>query len=106
MEEKDLETKIISTKDENGEVHNFELLDIVEVEGKEYGLLVHVDEESECSCGSESEEECECEEEVVIMKLIKNGDDYSFETIEDDEEFNKIVSFIETECDLEELTEE
>lgn len=109
MEEKNLEelqTKVISTKDENGEEHSFELLDVIEVDGKEYGLLVHLGEEEECGCSCE-DEECECDEqEVVIMRLTGKGEDYTFEAIDDDEEFNKVVEYIEKECDLEDMLEE
>ncbi|MEI7473854.1 MAG: DUF1292 domain-containing protein [bacterium] len=100
-----IETKIIRTQDENGEVHNFELVDVVEVDGNEYGLLVYVDEdetaETEKSegCGCSNEEcGCEEEEEIIIMKLNKSGESYSFETIEDDDEFSKVVEYLETEC--------
>ncbi len=85
--------KIIKTQDENGEIHNFQMVDIVNIDDQEYGLLIYLDEE----------EESEDEEEVIIMRLSKVDDTYNFETIEDDEEFNKVVSFIESEGGLEEL---
>lgn len=105
-----IETKIIKTQDENGEVHNFELIDVVEVDNNEYGLLVYVDENEEektpaCQCDEESCE-CEHEEEIIIMKLNKKGESYSFETIEDDDEFNKVVEYLETECIDEDEDEE
>ncbi len=89
------EPKIIKTQDENGEIHNFEMVDIVTVDDQEYGLLIYLDEN----------EEHEDEEEVIILKLSKVDGAYSFETIEDDEEFNKVVSHIEAEGGLEELEE-
>ena len=82
MENNDMENKIIRTQDENGEIFSFELIDVVEFNGQEYGLLVHVDEEGEeeTKPASESEED-EDEEEVVIMRLNKENDGYVFETI-------------------------
>jgi len=92
------ESKIIKTQDENGQVYNFELIDILELEGQEYGLLVYVDEQKQAEAGGEKEEEEE-EEEVVVMRLNKDDNSYTFETIEDDKEFEKIVSYLESESE-------
>ena len=86
----DMEEQLIETIDEDGNVINFELIDIVQVEDddsikdNEYALLLPVDE------NSDSDEE----KEVVLMKLIKDGEEYLFEAIEDDEEFDKVVEYI------------
>ena len=34
--------------------------------------------------------------EIVLMRLTKDGEDYLFETIEDDEEFNKVEAYIQS----------
>lgn len=81
----EMDEQIIETIDEEGNVINFELIDIVEMEGQEYGLLLPKDEE-------EGEEE----KEVVLMRLTKEDEEYVFEMIEDDEEFNKVVAYIDT----------
>ncbi|MFW6275926.1 MAG: DUF1292 domain-containing protein [bacterium] len=91
--------RIIKTQDENGEVYSFELIDVLEFEGKEYGLLAYVEEEKPKTSEEEKEEE---EQEVVIMRLSKSDDSYTFETIEDDEEFNKVISYLESETEEEE----
>lgn len=84
--------QIIETVDEDGNIVKFELVDIVEVDEIEYGLLLPVDESAE-----ESDEE----NEVVLMRLKKEGEDFLFEAIEDDDEFEKVVAFIENleECE-------
>ncbi len=76
--------QIIETFDEEGNKVSFELLDIVVVDDIEYALLLPQDEE-------QNEEE----PEVLVMRLKKDGEEYTFETIEDDEEFNKIAEYIE-----------
>lgn len=87
----DMEEQLIETVDEDGNVINFELIDIVQVEDdesikdNEYALLLPVDEN-----GEESDEE----KEVVLMKLLKDGEEYIFEAIEDDAEFDKVVEYI------------
>ena len=77
------EDQIIETIDENGNVIKFELFDIVEVDEQEYALLLPVDEEEEST-------------EVVLMRLSKEGEEYLFETIEDDEEFEKVAAYVES----------
>lgn len=83
------ERQLIETVDENGKVVNFELFDIVEFEEKEYALLLPADSNDDM-------------DEVVLMKLSKDGEAYVFEVIEDDEEFNKVADYIENLDDEEE----
>lgn len=97
VEFNEIEPKIIKTVDENGEVHNFELIDIINIDEKEYGLLVYLSDEKKPEAESEEEEE-----EVLIMKLSKEDDAYTFETIEDDEEFNMVLEYLENEEEDEE----
>lgn len=96
VEFNEIEPKIIKTVDENGEVHNFELIDIINIDEKEYGLLVYLSDEQNPEAGEEEEEE------VLIMKLSKEDDAYTFETIEDDEEFNMVLEYLENEEEDEE----
>ena len=78
------ENQLIETVDENGNVITFELFDIVEVDAQEYALLLP------------SEDSDNEEAELVIMRLIKDGEDYIFETIESDEEFEKVAEYVES----------
>jgi uncharacterized protein YrzB (UPF0473 family) len=94
VENENMEPKIIKTQDENGELHNFELLNIVKVDGQDYGLLVYVDEE-------EKEDDDDEEEEVVIMRLSQENGTYVLETVEDDNEFDKVLEYLETEMGFE-----
>ena len=80
------EKQLIETVDEEGNVINFELFDIIEVDEQEYALLLP----------AEAEEEDSEEGEIVLMRLTKDGEDYLFETIEDDDEFKKVEEYIKT----------
>ena len=80
------EKQLIETVDEEGNVINFELFDIIEVDEQEYALLLP----------AEAEEEDSEEGEIVLMRLTKDGEDYLFETIEYDEEFKKVEEYIKT----------
>lgn len=84
------EQQIIETVDEQGNVIKFELYDIVEVDEKEYALLLPVEAEA----GEE--------DEIVLMRLTKDGEDYLFETIDDDAEFEKVAAYVESLEDEEE----
>ena len=75
------EKRIIETVDENGNNVKFELFDIVEFNSQEYALLTNPDVEDD--------------ENIVVMRLIKENDGYSFETIEDDDEFDRISAYLE-----------
>lgn len=79
------ENQLIETVDENGNVITFELYDIVEVDEQEYALLLPAEDEDESE-----------EAELVIMKLTKDGEDYLFETIDDEAEFEKVASYVES----------
>jgi hypothetical protein len=96
-EQESKESNIIKTQDENGEIHSFELIDIINVDGQDYGLLLYVEEES-----SKAQKEDDEEEELVIMKLNQENDQYTFEMIEDDSEFNKVIEALEEEAEAEE----
>ena len=92
-EHDEMDEQLIETIDEDGNIINFELIDIVETDdGKEYGLLLP----------KEENDDPEEEKEVVLMRLTKEGEEYIFEMIEDDEEFNKVVEFIDAMDEVEE----
>lgn len=82
MADFDDKDNIVETVDEDGNVINFKLFDIIEFENKEYALLLPV----------ESEED---EDELVIMRLVKDEEEYSFETIDDDDEFDRVSEYLE-----------
>jgi uncharacterized protein YrzB (UPF0473 family) len=86
MKESEIMTKeekqLIETVDDEGNIINFELFDIIDFEGKEYALLLPAQSNDDY-------------DEVVLMKLTKEGEDYLFEAIEDDEEFNQVSEYIE-----------
>lgn len=81
--------QLIETVDENGNIITFELFDIVEVDGKEYALLLP----TEAQAGEE--------DELVLMRLTKDGEEYLFETIDDNEEFDKVAQYVEELADEE-----
>ena len=92
---------IIETVDEHGQHVKFELIDIVEYEEVEYGLLYPIE-------GFDPKHPEKAGDKVIIMRLKKDGEDFIFEKIEDDEEFNKVADYVTeiTEAELAEENEE
>lgn len=78
------EDQIIETIDEEGNKVSFELIDIVTVDDIEYALLMPTEKD-------EDEEEGE----ILVMRMKKEADEYTFETIDDEEEFEKVAQYIE-----------
>ncbi len=73
--------KAITLMDEEGGEHNFTVIDIIEVEGKEYAILLPMEEESE---------------EAIILKfdLDEEGNELLVD-IEEDEEWEKVADYWE-----------
>lgn len=80
----DIQNKIIEVLDEDGKLIKFELLDIIEYNSNEYGLLKPISSLNDIEEG-----------EIALMKLIEENDEYTFEVIEDDDEFEEIVDYME-----------
>lgn len=66
------------TDEESGEEHEFELYARAELDGKQYYALVPADEDSD---------------EYVILRGRNEGDDVFFESIDDDDEFEKVEDY-------------
>lgn len=82
MSEKNNEN-LVETIDEQGNKVTFELIDIVTVDDVEYALLIPPE--------NKDDEDAE----ILVMRFKKDGEDYSFEMIEDDEELDKVAQYIE-----------
>ena len=93
------ETDIIETTDEDGQVHVFEKVSELEVDGQEYALLIYKGNESEEEKeGDEESEDGEgegYEEEVVVMRISYEDGQEVYEAIEDEAEFERVVAFID-----------
>ncbi len=97
------DSPVIVTTDEEGAEHRFQMIDMIEVEGKMYGLLLYLTETGEAP--EPSEEEGYVDDEVVVMRIIDEDGQHVFEAIEDEDEFAKVVAYVE-QMELEEEEEE
>lgn len=80
---------IIQTTDENGEQHSFKLVEIVEVNKQEYGLFEYVDNDKPSKSKNADDEE------MLVMKIINKKGESFFEVLEDEEEFETVLDYIE-----------
>lgn len=77
--DEELESNIITlTDEETGEEVDFELYARATIDEKTYFALVPCDEE---------------QDEYVILRATEDGDDILFETIENDDEFEKVEDY-------------
>ena len=83
----DEEMNLVELSDEEGNVTSCEVYDIVEFEGKTYALLLPVSEESEE------------DPELIVLEYVEEGDECSFVSIEDEDEFNRVCDYIESLAD-------
>lgn len=104
---------LIETTDEEGQIHLFEKVDEYDIEDQRYALLVyqgqkvngvlqkpepHVHGEH---CGHDHDHDDEEAEEIVLMRIGQDPDGTDvFESIDDDAEFEKVVSWLEEHSDM------
>ncbi len=77
------EIQTITTIDEDGKEVKLKLIDLVNVDDFEYALLLPED--------ADPEDE---EAETVLMRFIQKDGEYTFEEIEDDDEFDLVAQAI------------
>lgn len=83
-------TTIFILEGEDGSSYKCQFLDRFELDGNDYAVLLKVAE------GEEDEEELdEDEQPLVIMRVNESDSQTVFQVIESEEEFNKVVAFVE-----------
>jgi len=81
--------EVITLIDEEGAEHDFMVIDIIEVDGSEYAILLPVEEDSE---------------EAIILKITYDDDGNELLVdIEEDEEWEKVADAWEERINLEEV---
>lgn len=99
------ETVVVTMVDEEGAEQDFALLDMIEVDGRRYGLfapaeeLVEEDEEGTRPAVAAHEEDFDDEEEdddgILVLRAVQRGGEEDFEIIEDEAEFNSVLDHLE-----------
>ncbi len=73
---------LISLMDEEGQEHEFEFVDSLELEGSEYVALIPVYDNPADSLDDDGE--------LVVLKVIQDSEEEYLEAIEDEDEFNNV----------------
>ncbi|HEY9730704.1 MAG TPA: DUF1292 domain-containing protein [Drouetiella sp.] len=79
---------MITLEGEDGHSYSCQILDIFEFENQEYALLLKMGDAKSDSVEEE-------EGSLVIMRLIQREDQSIFQTIESDDEFERVVAHVE-----------
>ncbi len=98
-QEDNFEPDLISLTDDEGKEYQFEILDQIEYNDERYlALMPKYDDPKEM---------LDSDGELVVLKVIVEGDEELFEEIEDDEEYEDVAGiFIDRLQDLFDITEE
>lgn len=86
------EEAMITLEGEDGQSYTCQILDIFDFEEQEYALLLKMANDKDGAPKSEEDDE---DGSLVIMRLIQRDDQSIFQTIESDEEFDKVVAHVE-----------
>jgi uncharacterized protein YrzB (UPF0473 family) len=86
---------VITLEGEDGHSYSCQILDIFEFDNQEYALLLKMPGATEAGAAEEEETEEDEDGSLVIMRLITREDQSIFQTIESDEEFDRVVKHVE-----------
>ena len=86
----ELEQNYVEILDTDGNVIKCEVYDVIDFEEKTYALLLPIEEEGEE------------EAEVIVMQYVEEGEDCYFQTIDDEDEFQRVCEYIQSLEDEEE----
>ena len=81
------EQNFVELCDEQGNITKCEVYDIVDFEEKTYALLLPLEDENEE------------DPELIVLEYVEEGDEASFVSIEDEDEFNRVCDYIESLAD-------
>lgn len=84
------EDALITLEGEDGKSYSCQLLNIFDFENQEYALLLKAEDDKGAAVDPKNEEGS-----LVIMRLIERDDQSIFQTIESDEEFERVVAHVE-----------
>ena len=84
---------VITLEGEDGNSYTCQIIRVIELDGKEYALLLNLNDEG--ADGAEGPAEESEEGSLVIMGLTQKDEQAIFNTIESEEEFNKVVAYVQ-----------
>ena len=83
-EEQNEEQQFVEVLWEDGSVIKCEIYDVIDFENKTYALLIPLGEEDD-------------DTEVIVMEYVEDDENNAhFQTIEDEDEFNRVCAYVQT----------
>ena len=83
-QQKNDEQQYVEVLWEDGSIIKCEIYDVIDFENKTYALLIPLGEDDE-------------DTEVIVMEYVEDDEDNAhFQTIEDENEFNRICEYVQT----------
>lgn len=83
-EELNEEQQVVEVLWEDGSTVKCEIYDVIDFEDKTYALLLPLEEEDE-----------EEDTEIIVMEYVEEDEDNAhFQTIEDEDEFNRVCEYV------------
>jgi uncharacterized protein YrzB (UPF0473 family) len=79
---------VITLEGDDGHSYSCQILDIFDFENKEYALLLNLGDQK-------PDEKDDDKGSIVIMRLTQKDDQSIFQTIESEEEFERVVAHVE-----------
>ncbi len=99
------DSDVIVLTDENGEDHEFELIEILEVDDHEYAVLTPLDGEAEGE-GETGADDVDEDEAIILRVETDEKGERIFADIEDDEEWEKVAEAWESSLEDEDWDED
>ena len=83
-EEQNEEQQYVEVLWEDGSIIRCEIYDVIDFENKTYALLIPEDEDDD-------------DTEVIVMEYVEDDEDSAhFQTIEDEDEFNRVCEYVQS----------
>ena len=83
-EEQNEELQYVEVLWEDGSIIKCEIYDVIDFENKTYALLIPLGEDDE-------------ETEVIVMEYVEDDEDNAhFQTIDDEDEFNRVCNYVKS----------
>ena len=89
MDQEEYGADLVTLVDDEGNEHEFEIVDTLDLNGQRYVALVASLPESEEAPGEDEEVE---DGELVVLKAVTEGEEEFLEAIEDEAEFDEVAS--------------
>ena len=87
---------LITLEGDDGHSYSCQLIDIFEFEKQEYALLLkETDLEETKTESTDPATETDDDGSIIVMRILQRDDQYIFQTIENDQEFERVIAYVE-----------